>query len=143
MTIDLSNPAHVKSLRHVCKRLIRTGEDAQELASHYESIVSVEHNQAEFRLDALAARALSSPALSASLLRALLERCGVDLVMCLPDKRVDPVAALVVPREAACSRIYTVALEEIPALILALLDIPADAQDRREMAMAALKEHGR
>lgn len=72
-------------------------------------------------------RALSSPAESAAIVRSLLEGCGVDLVMCLPDKRIAPVALLVVPRETACSPVFTVGLEDIPALILRLLD--ADSSD--------------
>jgi hypothetical protein len=139
-TLDPSSPAHVEALRWACsawathpaecQRAVWLGRDATRAIS-------------QERLDAVIA--LSSPALSASLLRALLERCGCSVGGALDDVQIAPCVDLGLTVWMSIPGDWDelhVSAADISALILALLDIPADAPDRRERAMAALKEPG-
>jgi hypothetical protein len=146
-TIDPSNPAHVEAVRWACATWIAVHPGT---VSEWPSLW---HHAAM--------RVIIDPALSASLLRALLERGGVDVHVhnfgqecddgndsCAADVllythalRPNALVADIGLGDANVER--RLSADSVPRLILALLDISADAPDRRERAMAALKERGR
>jgi hypothetical protein len=110
VSLDPSNPAHVEAIRWAC------GDREEPPPNHHASF---------------ALAAVQEPSLSASLLRALLQRCGVRVL------------GFEETSSFAFASVEPLGDGLAPTLLLSLLDIPADAHDRREMAMAALKEAGR
>jgi hypothetical protein len=93
-------------------------------------------------LQAWCVRAIHQPTASAAIVRALLEGCGVECYVTPSTVHADMINISWRDRDGVVV-VSRREMTRVPALLLSLLDIPADAPDRREMAMAALKEHGR
>jgi hypothetical protein len=136
--LDLTLPSHREAMHDVCDYAVR--ESLDEAPSH-----TPEH--------ALAKRTLSTPALAAESLRGSVEALGVRVLNFVEASSfafasVEATAfgirfeVVHYPTAGRESR-GTIALIALPALFLALLAIPEDAPDRRERALAALREHGR
>jgi hypothetical protein len=127
--LDLTRPEHREALAYACR---------YRLGPRYETDALVRD----------AARALSSPSDSAVLVRALLEKLLGAIVLAAPGTPTDPVSVVIAPcldgrRQwlgdvVDMAPVFTVYLDRIPALILALLAC-TDAAG----ALAALREAGR
>jgi hypothetical protein len=132
---DLTLSVHREVLRWACKFAIAAPRDLADLATDADT------ND----LHVLAARTLSDPALAAEALRGLLEWMGLHIDTYVDVDGIGDTWRVVVyvPGEHVNEDVADVEHDRIAALFLALLAIPEDAPDRREQALAVLREAGR
>lgn len=141
MTLDLSLPEHREALRWACEFIRTSG------SNFADGIVAELGTCALFRSDfATALRALSDPARAAEVLRGLLVEAKAD-----ENIKTGPTNADGFRGALAGDRVYVQLfrtrwvfdMARLPQLVLSLLDIPTDAPDARERALAVLREAGR
>jgi len=137
MTLDMRLSDHREALRWACetKLLPRPLPFADRLYA-YES-----RRRAPSDLHRVALDVVEHPFLAAVALRGLLEALGIAAPSHDYGTTTDRVICLV--RRTNAVDVFPLGVARLPMVYLALLDIPLDAPDRRERALAALLEAGR